>query len=145
MATEIRKMTRADAPEVLEMMRVFYASPAVLSNGSEEIFRADVENCVNDCPYLEGYIFAEADVIQGYGMVAKSFSTEFGKPCIWIEDLYVKDAYRGRGIGTAFLEFIRQAYPNALHRLEVEAENEKALRVYEKCGFTELPYMEMKR
>ena len=145
MATEIRKMTRADAPEVLEMMRVFYASPAVLSNGSEEIFRADVEACISDSPYLEGYIFAEAGATQGYGMVAKSFSTEFGKPCIWIEDLYVKDEYRSRGIGTAFLEFIRQVYPNALHRLEVEAENEKALRVYEKCGFTELPYMEMKR
>lgn len=145
MATEIRTMTRADAPGVLEMMRVFYASPAVLSNGSEEIFRADVENCVNDCPFLEGYIFEEAGVIQGYGMVAKSFSTEFGKPCIWIEDLYVKDECRGRGIGTAFLEFIGGKYPHALHRLEVEAENEKALRVYEKCGFTELPYMEMKR
>ena len=77
-------MTKADAPAVLEMMRVFYASPAVLSNGSEEIFQADVENCVNDCPFLEGYIFEEAGMIQGYGMVAKSFSTEFGKPCIWI-------------------------------------------------------------
>ena len=97
MATEIRNMTKADAPAVLEMMRVFYASPAVLSDGSEEIFQADVENCVNDCPFLEGYIFEEAGMIQGYGMVAKSFSTEFGKPCIWIEDLYVKDEYRGRG------------------------------------------------
>ena len=145
MEIEIRKMTAEDASAVLEMMRVFYASPAVLSNGSEEIFRADVENCVNDCPFLEGYIFEEAGVIQGYGMVAKSFSTEFGKPCIWIEDLYVKDEYRGRGIGTAFLTFIGKAYPNALHRLEVEAENEKALRVYKNCGFTELPYMEMKR
>ena len=34
----IREMTIEDKASVLEMMRVFYASPAVLSNGSEEIF-----------------------------------------------------------------------------------------------------------
>ena len=145
MKTDIRKMTTADKTAVLEMMRVFYASPAVLSNGSEEIFEADIENCINDSPYLEGYIFEDAGKLQGYAMVAKSFSTEFGKPCIWIEDLYVKDRFRGRGIGTAFLEYIGRKYPGALLRLEVEAENEKALRVYEKCGFTQLLYMEMKR
>ena len=141
----IRKMTLEDKPMVLEMMRVFYASPAVLSNGSEEIFQKDIDACVSDCPYLEGYIFEEAGQLQGYAMVAKSFSTEFGKPCIWIEDLYMKDAYRGRGIGSRFLEYIGEKYPDALLRLEVEAENQRAVRVYEKSGFTVLPYMEMKR
>ena len=92
----IRAMAREDAPAVIEMMRVFYTSPAVLSNGSEEIFAADVENCVNDSPYLEGYVFEENGELLGYGMLAKSFSTEFGKPCIWIEDLYIRVAYRGQ-------------------------------------------------
>ena len=82
----IRLMTAEDKENVLEMMRVFYASPAVLSNGSEEIFLNDIENCVNESPYLEGYIFEDAGEIQGYAMVAKSYSTEFGKPCMWIED-----------------------------------------------------------
>ena len=145
MKTEIRKMTAEDAATVLEMMRVFYASPAVLSNGSEEIFRADVENCVNDCPYLEGYIFAEADVIQGYGMVAKSFSTEFGKPCIWIEDLYMQPQARGQGIGSAFFAYLSSKYPDCVFRLEAEAENEGAVRLYERCGFSVLPYLELKK
>ena len=68
-------------------------------------------------------------------MVAKSFSTEFGKPCVWIEDIYVKDAYRGLGIGSHFLKFIESKYPDAILRLEVEAENERAVNVYQKCGF----------
>lgn len=141
----IRLMTVEDKESVLEMMRVFYASPAVLSNGSEEIFLNDIENCVNESPYLEGYIFEDAREIQGYAMVAKSYSTEFGKPCMWIEDLYVKDEYRGMGIGSEFLEYIAKKYSDAVLRLEVEEENERAVRVYEKCGFEELPYMEMKR
>lgn len=143
--TNIRKMTLADKPAVLEMMRVFYASPAVLSNGSEEIFSADIDNCVNDSPYLEGYIFENSEEIQGYAMLAKSFSTEFGKSCIWIEDLYLKESYRGHGIGSRFFDFIKKAYPESIFRLEVEAENQRAINVYEKNGFKVLPYMEMKQ
>ena len=147
MSNNIRIMTRADKAAVIDMMRVFYASPAVLSNGSDEIFENDVENCVNDSPYLEGYILEDykSKEIQGYAMVAKSFSTEFGKPCMWIEDLYIKDKYRGLGLGSKLLEYISDKYPDSILRLEVEKENERAVAVYRKCGFEELPYMEMKK
>ena len=57
-------------------------------------------------------------------MIAKSFSTEFGKPCIWIEDLYLAPAYRGKGAGTAFLTFIAQRYTGQAVRLRLEAEPE---------------------
>ena len=141
----IRAMKEADKESVLEMMRIFYASPAVLSNGSEDIFQSDVENCVNDCPFLEGYVFENKGEIQGYAMVAKSFSTEFGKPCIWIEDLYIKEDYRGLGIGSQFFTYIEGKYKNVIFRLETEEENERAVHVYKKCGYEVLPYLEMKK
>lgn len=141
----IEKMAAEHAESVIDMMRVFYTSPAVHTNGSEEIYRADVENCVNNNPYLEGYVFTENDEISGYGMLAKSFSTEFGKQCIWIEDIYIKPEYRGKGIGSEFLSFVGKSYPDAILRLEVEEENERAVHVYKKAGFGVLPYMEMKK
>ena len=145
MNSTIRVMTKEDKTEVLEMMRVFYASPAVFTNGSEEVFLNDIENCTNDNPYLEGYIVENSEEIQGYAMIAKSFSTEFGKPCIWIEDLYIKDVYRGLGIGNMLMEFITKKYTDCIFRLEVEEENERAVKLYKKSGFTVLPYMEMKK
>ena len=141
----IRKMEEKDREAVLEMMRVFYASPAVLSNGSEEIFCTDIDNCIGDCPYLEGYVFESESGLLGYSMIARSFSTEFGKLCIWIEDLYLRENYRGLGIGSAFFSHIENKYPNHIYRLEVEEENERAIAVYEKNGFEILPYMEMKK
>ncbi len=139
----IRLMLKEDREEVLAMMRVFYASPAVLSNGSEEIFSNDFENCIGNCPYLEGYLFEDGTEITGYAMIAKSFSTEFGKPCIWIEDIYIKPQFRGTGLGGKFLEFIQNKYPDHVIRLEAEEENENAVHVYRKHGFEVLPYLEM--
>lgn len=141
----IRTMCEADRERVLAMMRTFYASPAVLSNGSEEIFRCDIDACVQHSPYLEGYVFEDAGQIQGYAMVAKSFSTEFGKPCMWLEDLYVDEASRGHGWGNRFLTFLIEKYPDCVLRLEAEDENERAIQLYEKHGFSVLPYLELKR
>lgn len=145
MQFQIRPMKAADREAVLSMMRTFYASPAVLSNGSEEIFRADFDHCVSDCPYLEGYIFEHDAAVAGYAMVAKSFSTEFGKPCVWIEDLYLREDFRGMGAGSRFLTMIGEKYPNAILRLEAEEENERAIHVYRKSGFEVLPYLELKK
>lgn len=139
----IRLMRIEDEKSIIEMMKVFYSSEAVLSNGSEEIFKNDFENCVNDSPYLEGYVFEKDEDILGYAMLAKSFSTEFGKNCIWIEDLYIKDEYRGMGIGSNFFKYIEEKYTDVVFRLEAEEENERAVKVYKKTGYKELPYYEM--
>ena len=145
MNSAIRPLRKEDKPCLMEMMRIFYASPAVLSNGSEEIFSNDIDNCVNDSPYLEGFIVEDDNDLQGYSMVAKSYSTEFGKPCIWIEDLYIKEQHRGMGLGKLLLDFITNRYADCIFRLEVEEDNQRAIRLYEKCGFAPLPYMEMKK
>ena len=141
----IKPMTSEHKQDVLDMMRIFYASPAVLSNGSEEIFQSDIDNCINDNPYLEGYVFEENNEICGYAMVAKSFSTEFGMPCIWIEDLYFKPKFRGLGLGGQFFVYLEERYPNTVMRLEAEEENERAIHVYKKAGFEILPYLELKK
>ena len=145
MNINIRKMTEADRESVVDMMRTFYHSPAVWTNGSEEIYNKDITTCVGTSPYADGFIFEKEDEILGYGMIAKSFSTEFGKPCIWIEDLYLKEEYRGVGIGSRFFQYLEKEYPNTIMRLEVEEDNTRAVAVYRKNGYETLPYMEMKK
>lgn len=145
-------MQEADREEVLAMMLVFYDSPAILTDASEEVLRRDIADCIGDCPYLEGFVFemecgqdgAQSN-IAGYAMAAKSYSTEYGGMCVWIEDLYLKPEYRNQGIGTQFFAYIEDLYRNQAvrFRLEVERENTNALALYHKCGYKELPYIEM--
>lgn len=138
-----RKMNVNDRQEILDMMKIFYESTAVSTNGSKEIFETDFENCINNSQYLEGYVFCQNNKILGYSMLAKTFSTEFGKPCIWFEDLYLKEEYRGLGIIPKFVDFIKEKYENFIFKLEVEDYNDHALHVYKKLGFEELKYIEM--
>lgn len=141
----IRLMKEQDKNEVIEMMTVFYASEAVSTNGSREIFESDFNNCINSCPYLEGYVFEENDYICGYAMVAKSFSTEFGKPCIWIEDLYIKEEYRHKKLGSLFFDFLKDNYKDTIQRLEVDKNNVFAIKAYKKNNFEEVDYLQFVR
>ena len=140
---EIRKIRQEDREVVIDMMRRFYNSPALITNGSEEIFASNVDNCLSNSPYLEGYVFIIEDKVIGYGMLAKSFSTEFGSECIWIEDIYLEEEYRGQGIGSKFIHYVKDTYSDKVLRLEAESDNAKAIATYEKNGFKKLPYMEL--
>ena len=141
----IRPMENRDTEEVLAMMKVFYDSPAILHKASEEVLRRDIRDCVRDVPFVEGFVCEKENKIAGYSMIAKSYSTEYGGICIWIEDLYIKPEYRGSGIGTQFFSYLEEQYgENAVRlRLEVEKDNARAIGVYKKCGYQELSYVQM--
>ena len=80
----------------------------------------------------------------GYAQIARTYSQEAGGPVVWIEELYVKPGYRGRGIGNAFFDLLEKTYPDAARfRLEVEEENEGAVRLYERRGYRFIPYRQM--
>lgn len=142
----IKKFEKTYYEEVFGMMKTFYNSPAVFTNGSDEIFQADLNASLDEnCVFIECYVFLSEEKILGYAMISKSFSTEFGKQCIWLEDLYLKPEFRGHGIIPKFISFIENLYKNSILRLEVEDENAHAVHVYEKSGFSRLPYVEMKK
>ena len=139
-------MEASDKEAVTEMMRTFYSSEAVHTNGSEEIFSNDVDACVSDDPFASGYVFIREDgSVCGYAMLAHSYSTEYGRKVIWIEDLFLEEDARSKGLSAMLLDLVKEKYPDHIHRLEVEETNLRAIRTYKKNGFTTLPYAEMIR
>ena len=138
---QIRRMRPSDKPEVLRMMRVFYDSPAVDHTAPDETLARDFDDAVGDMPYLEGFILERAGQTAGYAMTAISYTTEYGGICIWLEDLYVAPAHRGCGAAGALLAFLETQYPDAVRfKLEVEPENETAVRCYARRGYGLSPY-----
>ncbi len=136
-------MRRGDKDAVIKMMREFYTSAAVATNGSEKIFAANVANCTGGSDFVDGFIFETGGRIVGYGIVAKSYSTEFGGECVWIEDIFVESGSRGRGLGSEFIRYVAEKYSGKILRLEAEGDNSAALSLYKRFGFKELPYTEL--
>jgi GNAT superfamily N-acetyltransferase len=97
---------------------------------------------------LRGWLFGEqraAEVVLGYqegvpagfALFFHSFSTFLGRPGIYLEDLYVKPEFRGKGLGRALLIYLaRLAKERDYGRLEwsVLDWNEPAIRLYEGIG-----------
>lgn len=140
---KIEKFTENDRQELMNMMIEFFSSEAVSTNGNPEIFKSTIDNCIYNPTYVEGYILKFKNENAGYIIIAKSFTTEFGKNCLWLEDLYLKNQFRGKGIIPYCLDLIKAKYPNHIFKLEVEAKNEHAIHVYKKFGFKEFPYFVM--
>lgn len=141
----IRKLRTSDFEEVLSMMEVFYASPALLIHPPRGVLERTLHDAMGDCPFLQGYGFDAGEGLAGYGMVALSYSTEAGGLCAWIEDIYVQPEHRGKGWGTAFLHFVQQQYADRVVRirLEAEPENSRAMEVYRKAGYEILGYTQL--
>ena len=98
----IREMLSTDRAEVFAMMRTFYDSPALLTKVPDDVLRRNISTCISNSPYLEGFVFEHNQQTIGYGMVATSYSTERGGLCVWLEDIFIQPAFRGRGYGSTF-------------------------------------------
>lgn len=79
------------------------------------------------------------DVLVGYIVLTFGFSFEYKGRMAMIDEFYIEEKYRNRGIGLKTMEFIQgKATELGVNTilLEVENQNEKAKRLYFKQGYS---------
>ena len=87
--------------------------------------------------YAEAAIASVADTPAGFALWFHNYSTFAGRPGLYLEDLYVRPAFRGRGFGEALLRYLAAlAVERGCARFEwsVLDWNEKAIGFYRKLG-----------
>ena len=143
----IRPIEKKDREIYLKMAEIFYNSDAVLSPVPKENFEKTFDLLLAENPYAEGYVFEADSIPCGYALLAKTWSQEAGGLTVWIEEIYVSPEKRGLGLGKEFFSFLEKKYKGTAKRfrLEVEDENEGAVRLYKKLGFEFFPYKQMKK
>jgi GNAT superfamily N-acetyltransferase len=63
----------------------------------------------------------------------RTFSTFLGVPGIWLEDLFVRPAFRGRGLGRALLEDLFERSPGRVEWAVLDW-NEPSIAFYRSLG-----------
>ena len=95
------------------------------------------ETLFGERPYAEVVLAYYDDEPVGYALYFHSYSTFLGRPGLYLEDLFVRPAVRGKGIGKALLAFVaRVASERTCGRLEwsVLNWNEPAIGFYKSLG-----------
>ena len=133
---EIRPATEDDVPIILSLIREL-AEYERLSHevvATEGLLR---ESLFGERRGAEVLIACCKGAPAGFALFFHSFSTFLGRPGIYLEDLYVKPKFRGRGIGRALLAHLaRLAKECGCGRIEwaVLDWNEPAIKLYKSIG-----------
>ncbi|MFM0136753.1 GNAT family N-acetyltransferase [Caballeronia grimmiae] len=93
-------------------------------------------------PAAEALVAEQAGEVVGYALFFHNFSTFLAKRGLYLEDLYVRPALRGSGLGTKLLKKLAAlAVERQCGRFEwsVLDWNQNAIDFYEKMGATVLP------
>lgn len=141
----IRALEERDREVYIKMAHDFYHSPAVLHPIPDAHFVRTFEECMRSGAYSKGYILEAVGQTAGYALVSKSYSQEAGGFVYWLEELYIVDKFRSRGLGSEFLRYVEENKEKDVVRLrlEVEAENTKAVSLYKRLGYEVLDYVQM--
>lgn len=137
----IRPAGPTDAPLILELIREhadMYGQLLQVATTVEDVERFVVGP---DAVARDLIIEVAGDdgepVVAGHAVWAPSFSTWAGRPGIWLEDLYLRPAFRGLGLGSELLRHLRSMTDGRVE-WEVRVGNDKAKAVYERVGAKEL-------
>ncbi len=133
----LRPATDADVPLILALIRELAEFERLLHEVVADETRLR-EQLFGPRPAAEVILAFDTDgTPMGFALFFQNFSTFLARPGIYLEDLYVRPPFRGRGLGRALLERIaRLAVERGCGRFEwaVLDWNESAIGFYKKLG-----------
>lgn len=125
-----------DQETVLDMMSDFYAIDEYKFD--REKSRKNYQTLIENETLGRLWLMKDGPNNMGYLVLAFGFSFEYGGRDAFIDELFLKSDYRGKGVGAQAIDFVNQQAlalgVQAIH-LEVERHNERGNHLYRKKGF----------
>lgn len=141
----IRRICREDRETYITLVREFYRAGVTLEVIDNKNIEITFDELMRSDVYAEGYMIEYEEKTAGFALLAKTFSQEAGGLVIWLEELYIRPEYRSKGLGSEFFEYLEKNADSRIKRirLEVEKENTRVVKLYEKLGFKWFAYDQM--
>jgi len=131
----IRRGTRADSAQFLGLVKElarFEKLPPPTGAGIARLKKAVFED-----RRISLFVAHDGVTLVGYALYFYTYSSFLAKPTLYLEDLFVLDGYRKRGVGfSLFRRCVDEAISEGCGRMEwaVLAWNQKAIDFYERLG-----------
>jgi len=139
MSIRFRSFVLEDYSELLNIVLELYREDPAGEPITEEKIRKTVNELNRQPGKSKIYIFEEQNMIIGYCILIFYWSNEFGGNILNIDEIFVKEKWRNKGICTRFLNMLYEKFNHsvAAFRLEVTPSNLHAKNYYLKAGFSE--------
>ena len=125
-----------DLARLEPMVAAYHAQAELESDAAHRT--AALTPLLEGSPYGAVYLLGPRRAPVGYLIVTFGWSVEFGGMESFLDELFVREAVRGRGIATealiALIPELEAAGVRAVH-LEVATDNARAAKLYGKLGF----------
>ena len=129
--TTFKPLEITDISTITQMMQDFYAidNYPMDVEVAKNLFHEFISNEHLGKSWL---IYSENEIV-GYIILTFIFSFEYGGKIAFVDELFIKETARGKGIGKEAIQFIQAEVPKLslkLLYLEVEPHNENAQKLY---------------
>ena len=129
--TTFKPLEIIDISTITQMMQDFYAidNYPIDVEVAKNLFQEFISNEHLGKSWL---IYSENEIV-GYIILTFIFSFEYGGKIAFVDELFIKETARGKGIGKEAIQFIQREVPKLslkLLYLEVEPHNENAQKLY---------------
>lgn len=124
--------------DVVAMMHSLYSEDEAATPVDRSNFPRTVEQLLRQPACGRIVLFTDAGALCGYALLIPYWSNEFGGTLLFIDEIFVAEEERSRGIATRFFEFLKRERPfeAVALALEVSPGNARARKLYESLGFT---------
>ena len=121
----------ADISIITQMMQDFYAIDNYPMD--VEVAKTLFQEFISNEHLGKSWLMYSKNEIVGYIILTFIFSFEYGGKIAFVDELFIKETARGKGIGKEAIQFIQREVPKLslkLLYLEVEPHNENAQKLY---------------
>jgi len=129
----------------ISMAHLFYETGMICNKINPGFLQKTYFNCISNSPYVRGVFICYDDEISGYALLTFTYSNEYGGKIMEIDEIYIKDEFREKGIANDFVSTIIAEYRHDVTYVEVVVmkDNIAALKLCEKHGFIANDYIAM--
>ena len=129
--TTFQPVQTSEIETITQMMQDFYAidNYPIDVETTKKLFQEFIANENHG----KSWLIYQNNEIAGYVILTFIFSFEYKGQIAFIDELYIKENFRGKGIGNKTIHFIKEQVPKLslkLLYLEVENHNESAQKLY---------------
>jgi ribosomal protein S18 acetylase RimI-like enzyme len=136
MTFQIKKAVEGNIPQIIALMREFaeYENLLDYCEVTEERLKVAL---FGETKVADAVLAFAGDAPVGYAVFYPNFATFRGQRGLYLEDIFIKKEFRGRGVGEIILKYLaKAAKERGFERIDFQVLewNTPAIKFYEKLG-----------